>query len=545
MSDTNAIDADPNGPSLMKAIQDNDLETANSIVTISPLSIWYREPTTGKSPLHLAAAQGNAETVQYLLTQGHQWNAVDLEHRTAAEDARDAGFPEIWDLLLNEGIRVEMILAVLGKKPEAGPSGDGEDDEDDSKPSNADYLASKLHFSEGRILDDNADGVMMGWEAPLMERHAEVIAPREGLDVLNVGFGMGLVDGYLQARKPKTHTIIEAHPDVYKKMIEDGWDKKPGVRILFGRWQDVMDQLETYDGIFFDTFGEFYDDLRQFHDHLPNILREDGIYSYFNGLSGSNPFFHEVSCAVAEADLSDVGLKSEIVEIKMDELGDDVWNGVRRPYFTLDVYKLPICRHILFNSHYSISYSNRIENVHIEIVMPSEPLLARFKTSLAIVTVIAVIAASSSLGALASPSPIPAPAPAPAAASSGNSPVTSCGTPTDLLSITELTVVPEQPKKGKEVTLKAVGDLKESVGKGALMKAQVKMGPIKLLDVEMDLCEKLEGIGKSCPLPAGETVIEQTFTIPYEVPPGRYSVHIDILTKDRDSVACINANLRL
>ena len=32
-----------------------------------------------------------------------------------------------------------------------------------------------------------------------------------------------------------------------------GWDQKPGVRIVFGRWQDVLPQLGTYDGIFFDT----------------------------------------------------------------------------------------------------------------------------------------------------------------------------------------------------------------------------------------------------------------------------------------------------
>jgi protein arginine N-methyltransferase 2 len=36
-------------------------------------------------------------------------------------------------------------------------------------------------------------------------------------------------------------------------MLAQGWDKKPGVCILFGRWQDVLPQLDTYDGIFFDT----------------------------------------------------------------------------------------------------------------------------------------------------------------------------------------------------------------------------------------------------------------------------------------------------
>lgn len=50
--------------------------------------------------------------------------------------------------------------------------------------------------------------------------------------------------------------------DVHARMLAEGWDKKPGVRIVFGRWQDVQDQLGQYDGIFFDTFSEFYDDLR-------------------------------------------------------------------------------------------------------------------------------------------------------------------------------------------------------------------------------------------------------------------------------------------
>ena len=40
---------------------------------------------------------------------------------------------------------------------------------------------------------------------------------------------------------------------MYAHMLAKGWDKNPGVRILFGRWQDVLPQLETYDGIFFDT----------------------------------------------------------------------------------------------------------------------------------------------------------------------------------------------------------------------------------------------------------------------------------------------------
>ena len=41
-------------------------------------------------------------------------------------------------------------------------------------------------------------------------------------DVLNIGFGLGLIDGYVQGLKPRSHTIVEAHPDVYKHMIDLG-----------------------------------------------------------------------------------------------------------------------------------------------------------------------------------------------------------------------------------------------------------------------------------------------------------------------------------
>ncbi|KAJ3112027.1 Phosphatidylglycerol/phosphatidylinositol transfer protein [Phlyctochytrium bullatum] len=183
----------------------------------------------------------------------------------------------------------------------------------------------------------------------------------------------------------------------------------------------------------------------------------------------------------------------------------------------------------------------------------------------------------------ATPAPAPVPIPAPASAGA----VTSCGLPTDLLVLESLSVSPDPPKRGKEVTLKAFGTLAEEVDKGAILKmdsietvvvlskriilethsvslyeqaitgiytddlhfpcpeqASVKLGPIKLVDVEMDLCEKMESIGKACPLPEGETEIAQTFTIPNEVPPGRYAVHVELLTKERKNIACLNANLR-
>jgi protein arginine N-methyltransferase 2 len=207
-------------------------------------------------------------------------------------------------------------------------------------------LSRKLEFTKDqqggeRLVDSDMNGVMMGWEDPLMLLHADLItkdrAPR--LRVLNVGFGLGLIDTYLQNSHPSSHTIIEAHPDVYQKMINDGWDKK--VTILFGRWQDVKDQLQVYDAIFFDTFGEYMDDLKEFHELLPNILREDGIYSFFNGLAATDTFLHDVACRICELDLCDIGFQVEWTKIEMDKLGDAVWKGIKREYFSLPIYNLP------------------------------------------------------------------------------------------------------------------------------------------------------------------------------------------------------------
>jgi hypothetical protein len=39
---------------------------------------------------------------------------------------------------------------------------------------------------------------MMGWEQPLMVKHAALICGDGGKDVMNVGFGLGLVDDAIQ-----------------------------------------------------------------------------------------------------------------------------------------------------------------------------------------------------------------------------------------------------------------------------------------------------------------------------------------------------------
>lgn len=101
----------------------------------------------------------------------------------------------------------------------------------------------------------------------------------------------------------------------------------------------------TLTGIFFDTYGEYYEDMREFHQHLPRLLRPGGIYSYFNGLCGDNAFFHVVYCQVVSLELANLGYSTQFIPLPVkDCLSKEIWEGVRQKYWQLDTYYLPVCQ---------------------------------------------------------------------------------------------------------------------------------------------------------------------------------------------------------
>jgi protein arginine N-methyltransferase 2 len=144
------------------------------------------------------------------------------------------------------------------------------------------------------------------------------------------------------------HFIIEAHPDVLAHMRANGWFEKPRVTVLEGTWQTqlpvLMERGVTFDCVFFDTF-ETLEDMREFHDLLVNVLAPDGLYSFFNGLCGTNAFFHRVACALAQIQLSDMGFATFYESIDLAPLQTDIFEGCKRQYFNLSKYNLP---HVTF-----------------------------------------------------------------------------------------------------------------------------------------------------------------------------------------------------
>ncbi|THU46790.1 hypothetical protein C4D60_Mb09t08600 [Musa balbisiana] len=290
---------------------------------------------SGMTPLMYAARHGRADSARRLLSAGAPWNALSPSNISAGDLAMEYAHQEAFDVLLNAGIQAELVLGTIARVAERNGEKEG---------GGLNYLEDRVSFSEDKLMDSESKAVMMEWERPLMEAHARAVCGGGG-KVLNVGFGMGLVDEAIQRYGPVEHTIVEAHPEVYERMLRSGWGKKENVKIVFGRWQGVLPQLESYDGIFFDTYGEYYEDLRQFHQHLPRLLKPGGVYSYFNGLCGDNAFFHVVYCQLVALELGNLGYSTQFIPLPVkDCLTEEVWEGVKRKYWQLDTYYLPVCQ---------------------------------------------------------------------------------------------------------------------------------------------------------------------------------------------------------
>lgn len=318
------------GEQLCEAARSGDLDKLRAL-TDSGADVSYFDGE-GLTPLMHAAKHGHAAVVKSLLDAGAPWNALSPSNLSAGDFAMEASNQEAYDILVNAGIQAELVLGTIMRRTNENGDFDGA------------YLEDRVTFSEDKLMDSDSKAVMMAWEKPLMEAHAKAVCSGGG-HILNIGFGMGLVDTAIQQYAPVTHTIVEAHPEVYKRMLRTGWGDKDNVKIIFGRWQDVLSQLESYDGIFFDTYGEYYEDLREFHQHLPILLKPGGIYSFFNGLCGGNAFFHVVYCHLVSLELENLGYSTQLIPLPVkDCLGEEVWEGVKHKYWQLDTYFLPVCQ---------------------------------------------------------------------------------------------------------------------------------------------------------------------------------------------------------
>lgn len=324
--------------------------------------------------------QAAIKTVRLLLENGAIWNDVDNNNETPGCLALRLGLKELYNIMVDAGMRAELLLSRLDGYEQLGDGEDEDSEADDVveadravaevpheagtqaipptgsltgensvEVNNEDFLQSDLIFQDGRILDDSRNVVMMAWETDIMKRTADLLCPRSGLRILNIGHGMGIIDSFFQDKSPISHHIIEAHPAVVDQMRRDGWFDKPNVTVHDGKWQDVipniMEQGEMFDAIYFDTFAENYQALRDFfNDYVLGLLEDGGKWGFFNGLGADRQICYDVYGKVVEMDLFEAGFDTEWETLQIPNLEDrEEWKDMRRRYWTLKEYKLPIC----------------------------------------------------------------------------------------------------------------------------------------------------------------------------------------------------------
>ncbi|KAL2609117.1 hypothetical protein R1flu_027690 [Riccia fluitans] len=124
--------------------------------------------------------------------------ALDPSGRCAGDYALENEHQDAIEALHNAGVRAKLIFGAVERL--CREKGDAKDKV---------CLEERAKFSEGRLMDEESNAVLMAWENPLKAVHAKVIC----------------------------------------------WGEMPNVRVICGRWQDVLPQLGTYDGILLTRLG--------------------------------------------------------------------------------------------------------------------------------------------------------------------------------------------------------------------------------------------------------------------------------------------------
>jgi guanidinoacetate N-methyltransferase len=125
----------------------------------------------------------------------------------------------------------------------------------------------------------------------VMRAMTSIVAEAHG-DVLEVGFGRGVSAMLIQEAGVRSHTIVECNDSVVERFHR--WReqyRERDIRLVHGRWQDTVDRLGQYDGIFFHTYPlneeEYLEQVvrsvtfaQGFFPVAAAHLREGGIFTY-------------------------------------------------------------------------------------------------------------------------------------------------------------------------------------------------------------------------------------------------------------------------
>jgi V-type H+-transporting ATPase proteolipid subunit len=119
----------------------------------------------------------------------------------------------------------------------------------------------------------------------------------------------------------------------------------------------------------------------------------------------------------------------------------------------------------------------------------------------------------------------------------------SCGTSADHVKNLKITISPDPPVKGKDVTINASGDLDETVSSGDVHLTLSYIG-IPIIDSHYDLCELIAKVNGTCPI-KGQLKMGMTENIPSWVPSGEYKAHVTATEQNKQEMLCVDVDLKL
>jgi guanidinoacetate N-methyltransferase len=155
--------------------------------------------------------------------------------------------------------------------------------------------------TQGALRDDE---IMEDWQIPVMLAMTETVTANAG-HVLEVGFGRGVSATLIQQAGVRAHTIVECNDDIVARY--EAWRARytgRDIRLIHGRWQDTVDQLEQYDGVFFHTYPL---DEEEYAEHVVRSvtfaehffataaahLRPGGVFTYLTNEADSLSRAHQ------------------------------------------------------------------------------------------------------------------------------------------------------------------------------------------------------------------------------------------------------------
>lgn len=136
--------------------------------------------------------------------------------------------------------------------------------------------------------------IMEDWQIPLMKAMAKVVA-EDGGDILEIGFGRGISAKMIMEYPIDSYMTVECNDNVIERFFIPfkAKYKEKNIGIVHGLWQDTINDLGKYDGIFFHTYPLNDDEYMEyvngsitfaehFFSYASSHLKPGGSFTYFS-----------------------------------------------------------------------------------------------------------------------------------------------------------------------------------------------------------------------------------------------------------------------